>query len=676
MQHMKRVLWLLLACMGIASLQAQVKKQPGAKKPATASTSKSSAPTWEQELPQNRWQQKINYQIEVDMDVKTNKFSGKQKITYWNNSPDTLKQVYFHTYWNAFQPNSSMDVRSRELGKLVLRRDARGNEVRDWDARVRDRIANLKEDEIGIQKVNTVRINGVPQRTKSYETILQVQLEQPILPKSKVEMEVDFEAQVPIQIRRSGRDNAEGVRYSMAQWYPKLVEYDYQGWNANFYIAREFYGVWGDYDVKISIDRDYMIAGSGVLQNAQQIGFGYEAPGSKVERPNSPKLTWHFVANQVHDFMWAADNNYKHISKQIRKDLTIHAFYKAGTPAQDSAWNNVLWAAEKVLPYMEERFGRYPYPQYSFIQGGDGGMEYAMATLLKGSGLGTVFHEWAHSWYQMLIGTNESLFAWMDEGFTQYATDEISAHYYQNFADQSPYISEAAKKAVVNQRESYKRLPKHQASAYSSYIALAKSGVEEPLSTHADHFNNNYAYSTASYSKGAVFINQLGYIVGDQVRDQILLAYYDTWKYKHPNANDFIRVAEKVSGITLQWYKEYWVNSVKTIDYAVGDINTEDGRAVVEIKRVGYMPMPIDVLVTYKDGKEVLHHIPLDMMFGAKGDEGLIKNRKVHPHWKWTHPVYAFPIEGNVRDIKSVEIDPTQRMADINRNNNKIVIPD
>jgi Peptidase family M1 domain len=613
----------------------------------------------------DRWQQKIKYNINVNMDVVTNRFSGTEKIEYINNSPDTLNKIFIHLYWNAFQPNSSMDVRSRELGKNTLT-NRRGDQVKDWDGRVQDRISKLTPDEIGYQKVKSLKVNGKEQQLLEHETILEVRLDKGLLPKSKTMIDLDFEAQVPKQIRRSGRDNAEGIRYSMSQWYPKLVEYDYQGWNANPYIAREFYGVWGDFDVKISIDKSYMIAATGVLQNANQIGFGFETPGTKVPTNNGKTNTWNFTGSNIHDFVWAADPTFKHLSKKTSSGVMLHVFYKPTDAKGDSAWSNVLWAAEQVLPYIEKRFGKYPYPQYSFIQGGDGGMEYAMATLLKGPGLGTVIHEWMHSWYQQIMGTNESLFPWMDEGFTDYATGEVS-----------PFTSDAAKTGILRMNELNKsRLPAKQSGSYESYFNLAKSGLEEPMSTHSDHYNTNYAYSSAAYSKGSTFIGQLGYIVSDSVRDKIMLNYYDQWHFKHPNVNDFIRVAEKTSGLALQWYKEYFVNSTKTIDYAVGDISLNGSNTSITIKRIGKMPMPIDVLLTFKDGSKELHYIPLDLMFGEKPDESAGITRTVHKEWHWTHPEYQVETTRNIKDLKSIEIDPSQRMADLNKSNNKLVIPD
>ncbi len=625
-----------------------------------------------------RWQQKISYKIDVFLNDKNHTFSGTENIDYYNNSPDTLQKLYFHLYWNAFQPNSSMDVRSLELGKLSPRNDRAGNPISDWDARVKDRILKLNKDEIGIQKVNKITIQGKEQKLIEHETILEVVLAKPILPKSKTNLLVNFNAQVPIQIRRSGRNNAEGVQYSMSQWYPKMVEYDYEGWNANQYIAREFYGVWGDYEVKINIDKKFVIAATGVLQNAQNIGYGYEDVSKKVINNSSNRNTWIFNGDNIHDFVWAADTDYKHISKKIRNGLTIHVVYKSKDATTDSAWQNVLWAAEKVLPFIEKKFGAYPYPQYSFIQGGDGGMEYAMATLLKGPGLGTVFHEWMHSWYQQILGTNESLFGWMDEGFTSFAENLTMDYYNQNWAQYSPFTSTASKLKTQKEVASSKTdLPVHQFGEYNAYMRLANSGFEEPLTTHADHFNTNYGYSNAAYTKGAVFMNQLGYLVGDEMRDKILLAYYNTWKFKHPNANDFIRVAEKISGLTLQWYKEYWVYSTKTIDYKIANISMNDelNKAEVTVDRIGKMPMPLDVLVTYKDGSQKMHYIPLDLMLGNKNAEDAT-TRTIHNEWRWTHPSYKFTIDKKIIDIKSIEIDPTYRMADMNRVNNKIVVPD
>jgi len=619
----------------------------------------------------DRWQQRVKYFMDVKMDVSTNQFKGKQRLEYTNNSPDTLYKVFYHLYWNAFQPNSMMDTRSRELGKISIGKGRNGQDRLDWDDRVRDRILNLKPDEIGYQKVLSLKMNGIAQTFKEEETILEVKLTKPILPKSTVAFDLQFEAQVPLQVRRSGRDNPQtGVRYSMSQWYPKLCEYDYEGWHPTPYVAREFYGVWGDYDVKISIDKNYIIGGTGYLQNANQIGYGYETPGTKVIRPAGDTLTWHFIAPNVHDFMWAADPQYKHLVRNIPNGPVINVLYKNKNddPKQDTLWTTLADAAVIVLPFIEKNFGKYPYKQYSFVHGGDGGMEYPMATLLAGPSLGGAFHEWMHSWYQMMLGTNESMYAWMDEGFTSYAESLVSDYYY-NYQFQKHPDNNGLRDYVEKQKL---QLPLHHAGSYNSYFSLVKSGLEEPLTTHADHFNTNFAYGNASYSKGAMFLEQLGYIVGAPVRDKILLEYYRLWRFKHPNADDFMRIAEKTSGLKLDWYKEYWVSTTKTIDYGIDSLWEEDGKAKIRLKMIGKMPMPIDVLIQYKDGSKEMVYIPQYFMFGEKPIEDNSIPRKTFDAWKWTHPTYTFDLSHRLTDVKIVEIDPSQRMADVDRKNNKL----
>ena len=588
----------------------------------------------------DRWQQRVKYVMNIDMNVQTNQFTGKQKLEYWNNSPDTLYKVFYHLYFNAFQPNSMMDTRSRRQGSV----NGPGGRP-DWDGRVKDRILNLKPDEIGYQKILSLKMNGRPQSFKMLETILEVKLDKPILPKSKVTFDMDFEAQVPLQIRRSGRDNPTSkVRYSMSQWYPKLCEYDYEGWHPTPYVGREFYGVWGDFDVSISIDKKYILGGTGYLQNPNSIGYGYEKAGTKVNRPAGNKLTWRFIAPNVHDFMWAADPEYIHKTRTVRDSITLHLFYKP-TNEPVEKWEKILDDAVAVMPMLESTFGVYPYKQYTFIHGGDGGMEYPMATLLVGPG--AWLHEWLHNWYHGVLGTNESLYGWMDEGFTTYAEDRADA-----------FLRNSTAFAFDG--------------TYRSYFSLAKSGKEEPLSTHADHYNTNAAYSPAVYSKGGVFMEQLGYIVGAPVRDKILLEYFNQWKFKHPNANDFLRVAEKLSDMKLDWYKEYWINSVKTIDYNIDSLWEEGGKTKVRLSRIGLMPMPIDLQLTFKDGTKELHYIPMSLMYGEKPVEDAAVPRINYDAWKWTHSTYIIETSRKLLDFTTVEIDPSLRMADVDRKNNKL----
>jgi len=581
-----------------------------------------------------RWQMAADYQMDIDFNMKQHQFEGDQKLTLWNQSPDTLFRLYYHLYFNAFQPNSSMDVRSR----MIV----------DPDPRVKDRIVKLKKNEQGYLEVSSLRLNGKKQDFKVEGTILEVALEQPILPGSKVVLDMEFEGQVPLQIRRSGRFNREGIEYSMAQWYPKLCNYDEQGWHANPYVAREFYGIWGNFDVKITLPSNYVVAATGELQNKAETGYGYSP--EPVSRPE--KLTWHFTAEKVHDFVWAADPDYKQIAHQSQDGITIRCFFQPGEKTTEN-WEKLPVIMDEAFHFINAKYGKYPFKEYSFIQGGDGGMEYPMATLITGersltSLVGVAVHELMHSWYQMVLGSNEALYHWMDEGFTSYASNEV-----MNFL--------MLKKLIPGTPAENPHLEE-----VRGYVNFALSGAEEALITHADHFQTNAAYGVASYTKGEVLLEQLRYVMGEQAFDQGMLRYFQTWKFRHPNANDFIRVMEKQSGLELDWFKEYFVHSTHLIDYEVEGMN---GKTLV-LRRIGKMPMPLDVTVTTKDGKIKRFYIPLDVMRGAKRGDRFFERVQVEEDWAWTHPTYGLDIDTSLSEIEKIEIDASQRLADANRENN------
>ncbi len=202
-------------------------------------------------------------------------------------------------------------------------------------------------------------------------------------------------------------------------------------------------------------------------------------------------------------------------------------------------------------------------------------------------------------------------------------------------------------------------------------MALVQSGNEEPMSTHADHFMTNFAYGRAAYSKGAVFLNQLKYIIGEDAFHKGLLRYFYTWRFKHPNPNDCIRIFEKESGLELDWYKEYWVNTTHFIEYGIRSVegNKQKGTTIT-LERLGGMPMPIDVVVSYKDGSQAIFTIPLDLMRGNKIQENKQATYTVLPDWQWVNPTYEFVLPQALDNISKVEIDPTKRLADMISENN------
>ncbi len=597
------------------------------------------------------WQQHADYKMEVSMDVKNYQYKGKQELVYTNNSPDTLKKVFYHLYPNAFQPGSEMDARLHFIkdpdGRMVNKvKGADGKEIKQ------SRIETLKPNETGYLKITNFKQDGAVAQTRVSGTILEVTLAKPILPNSKTTFTLDFDGQVPVQIRRSGRNNSEGVELSMSQWYPKLAEFDFEGWHADPYIAREFHGVWGNFDVKITIDKDYTIGGSGYLQDKNSIGHGYQDEGVTVTYPKKAKtLTWHFIAPNVHDFTWAADKEYNHDIVKGPNGVDLHFFYK-NNEKTTANWKQLEPLMVKVMEYYNQRVGAYPYKQYSFIQGGDGGMEYAMCTLMLGNGtlegiLGTATHELGHSWFQHILASNESKHPWMDEGFTTYIEDSALNELKGDKKEVNPFVGN-----------------------YKAYYSLVNSGKEQPQTTHGDRYDENRPYSISSYVKGSLFLSQLEYVIGKENVDATLKRYFNDFKFKHPTPNDIKRTAERVSGAELDWYLVDWTQTTNTIDYGIKDVVDNAGKTTISLERIGRMPMPIDLKVDYTDGTSETFYIPLRMMNFIKPNPNPNEKRTVLEDWAWAQQNYSFTIEKNKTSIKKITIDPSGLMADVKQTNN------
>ena len=582
------------------------------------------------------WQQAVDYTIEVALDHETAQYKGNQTVIYTNNSPETLHKVFFHQYFNAFKPGSEMAIRLKNAG--------------DKNGRFKVDIDSLSPKQQGYLKVSGLTQDGVMAEVVDSETILEVTLAQALAPGESTTFKMSFEGQVPDVIRRAGKNSKEGIAFSMAQWYPKMAEYDYEGWNADPYTGREFHGVWGDFDVKITLDKVFTVAASGYLQNADEIGRGYS--DRKKPKTKKGKITWHFAAPNVHDFTWAADPEYIHDTYPGPNDVTLHFFYKNNPDIMDN-WGKLQPITAQLMEYFNENIGPYPYKQYSVVHGGDGGMEYAMLTLITGnrkfgSLVGVTAHELAHSWFQHILATNETKHEWMDEGFTS-------------------FISTLAENEVLEENKEFPL-----AGSYRGYYGLATSGVEMPQATNANRYEHNYAYERAAYSKGAVFLGQLGYIIGQDKLFKTLQTYYDEWKFKHPLPNDLRVIAERVSGIQLQWYLTDWTQTTNRIDYAIEAVNAAEKGTEIHLERKELMPMPQEVLIQFKDGSMALHYIPISLMRGEKENTYDLPWTQ-EKDWTWANPKYSFTIDQPKENIKAIVLDPSNLMADIDKSNNYYV---
>ena len=573
------------------------------------------------------WQQAVSYDMEVTLDTASHQYQGVARVTYKNNSPETLDKVFWHLFFNAFQPGSMMDVRSRT--------------IEDPDRRVGSRIVELPEEEWGWIHMERVKAFGQDADFDEDGTILVVDLPKALRPGKSVTFELAWTAQVPRQIRRSGWMNKEGVEYSMTQWYPRLCEFDHHGWHSNPYIGREFHGIWGDFEVTLDVPSGYVVAGTGVKTSEKTL----EGP------QGTPRTQSTFEADDVIDFAWAADPDFI-VESVVVGDVDLNLVHQAN-PDIDSNWTDLAGYAAKAMAFINEDIGPYAYPQYTVAQGGDGGMEYPMITLVTGerslrSLVGVTVHEMAHSWFQAMVATNESLHEWMDEGFTSWAESRCMAHL---FADPMKPSEDP------------------HGWAYASYIRQHLSGNEEPLITHADHYKTNRAYGVGAYSKGEVLVEQLGAIVGPEVRDAAMRRYFKEWSFKHPGPHDFKRVVERESGLELDWYFQDMMHTTNAVDYQVSGVQVQNDSAVIQLARLGDMAMPQDLTLTWDDETTTSVHIPLVMM---RGHRALRDGEILGGDWPWVDPNYELTLPTAGKRLKSVELNASGLVADVHPENDEI----
>jgi len=613
------------------------------------------------------WQQHVSYDIHVTLIDSIHTLDGSLLVVYTNNSPDTLREVFFHLYSNAFQPGSMMDERALAI----------------HTAPVYDRIHKLPESEWGKYWINNVSVDGATSPFEITGTIMHVVLSKPLAPGDSTRIVFQFREQIPRQIRRSGWMSREGVEYSMSQWYPKICEYDAEGWQKQEYVSREFYGVWGDFRVEITLPSRFTVGATGECVNATEVGHGYDqiAAGMKegLVEPNasSGMTTWKFHASPVHDFAWVADDDYIHEWMTWQDTITIHSFYKS--------WSRPYWEKNALayslfaLSTYSHHYGPYAYRNFSCTMAGDGGMEYPQLIMITGyrpnplSLAGVIAHEVGHQWFYGMLGSNETREAFMDEGFTTYATTMCMNAL---FGDNQEYPGEQHSwldwfiPKFSNKRDNYR-----------GYQEMASQGYEEPLDIPHDWFRED-ATAGQVYGKTAAILNMLEYTLGDSTFAVGMKEYYNEWRFKHPHLLDFKRVMEKVAHTDLDWFFDEWFKTTRTLDYEAQSVRSayvpgdmDPGFSVnwIKLKNNGLAVMPIDLLLHFDDGSSASATIPLatnkGLSYRKPSDE---RNRIYLPPWDWTSPTYqaSFSHYADSRRLSWFEIDTSWRLQDLNWLNN------
>ncbi|MFI5202633.1 MAG: M1 family metallopeptidase, partial [Candidatus Kapaibacterium sp.] len=614
------------------------------------------------------WQQHVRYDIRVTLIDSIHTLDGTLSVVYTNHSPDTLREVWFHLYSDAFQPGSMMDERALAI----------------HSAPVYDRIHKLPKSEWGIYWINWTKgidVDGAPTKFETSGTVMRVALSKPLAPGDSVTIAFPFREQIPRQIRRSGWMSREGVEYSMAQWYPKIAEYDREGWQHQEYVSREFYGVYGEFDVQITLPSRYTVGATGQCMNPTEVGHGYDqiAAGVKagLSEPTADTgmTTWKFHADHVHDFAWVADDDYLHEWMTWQDTITIHAFYKQW--ARPYWEKNALAYSLFALSTYSHDFGPYAYRNFSCTMAGDGGMEYPQLIMITGyrpnplSLAGVIAHEVGHQWFYGMLGSNETREAFMDEGFTTFATT-LSMN--ALFGDHQEYPGEAHSwldwfiPKFSNKRDNYR-----------GYQEMASQGYEEPLDIPHDWFRED-ATAGLVYGKTAAILNMLEYTLGDSTFFAGMREYYWEWRFKHPHLLDFQRVMEKVSHSDLAWFFDEWFKTTRTVDYEAESVSSVKNRSdagllwvnKITLQNKGLAVMPIDLLLHLSDGTSEAATIPLAVnQHSDYHKDGYPKDGFNHflLSWDWTAPSYTGTIYTD-KPVSWFEIDTSWRLQDLNWLNN------
>jgi hypothetical protein len=492
------------------------------------------------------WQQQVNYVIDVTLNDAEHVLDGFEKIEYINNSPDTLRFIWFHLWPNAFKNDKT--AFSEQL--LMNNRT--------------DFYFSNKEQRGYINRLD-FKINGVTAQTEDhplYIDITKVVLPNPLAPGGHISITTPFHVQLPANFSRGGHT---GQSYQITQWYPKPAVYDRKGWHPMPYLDQgEFYSEYGNYDVRIHLPENYVVAATGELQNEAEkewlktrSSFNWEPIINKVNTKKGSVKTvkkivqrypassatlkeLNYKQNNVHDFAWFADKRFvvKQDTLQLSSGKTITA-YSYFLPAAETAWKNSVEYTKNAVRYRSAIMGEYPYNTVTTVEakmGDDGGMEYPTITSISpvGTGIeleGLIEHEVGHNWLQGALANDERDYPWMDEGLNTY---------YDN-----RYQSAKNKTSVDGYTKFFQqRIPENvEPLLFQSLVALKK---DQPISTTADNFTE-LNYELVAYYKTGEWAKLLDTYLGRPLFDSCMRAYYQRWQFKHPYPEDFKKVIAEVS---------------------------------------------------------------------------------------------------------------------------------
>ncbi|MBI4548393.1 MAG: M1 family metallopeptidase [Ignavibacteriae bacterium] len=605
---------------------------------------------------QSYWQQDVHYTIDASLDPKEHRIKGKETLVYKNNSPHVLDVAYFRLYWNLFT-SGSYGQQLSERNKYYYHDTTGGI----W-------VSKVAVIEDGQELIPQYLIDN---------TIMEVKLPTPLTPRGSATFVFEFEERVPEGGNRTGH---QGRDYNIAQWYPQIATYDKHGWDKSQYLGpAEFYNEYGTFDVSITLPKSFTLGYSGVLLNPEEVYSDSIRQQLKASEGNietvrvvdyskkdwkgedTVMVTWKFHAENVRDFAWSANEHYiwdvTHWSPGLGEpSVTIHALY-----FEDKAefWKEAAQYGRHAIDFFSRHFGQYVYPNCFIVEGPEGGgMEYPGITFIGHIGdknnhslFGVVTHEVGHNWYPMMIGSNETHYGFMDEGFTTFITALAVEDYYGRYNNEFEWTEWYQNLLCFpndNEREGIQR----------GSIFLAKTGYEEPIATHIYRFTEGGLFGGSIYGKTAAVMFMLQYVLGDSLFEAVMKEYYNRWKFKHPYPEDFYAVAMEVSGRDLHWFFDQWFHRTYKCDYGIGrfdyKVEKKNNQPIYKteftICRNGQAIMPLDVRIKLADNRDTTIWIPVDRWMNTEAKNEVTVDLPAEP--------------------LCAEINPDGRILDMNRLNN------
>lgn len=610
------------------------------------------------------WQQHVAYKITAALNDKTDIIDGTEELTYQNNSPDDLGFVFFHLYNNAQTKGSYLE----DLYK---------------NNNIKVKFGKYASEGLGIS-VSSIVAEGKELKTETDNTILKVFLNQPLRTGESITFKIVFKTYFDsgtIRNRMKLFDAWGNKHYDVVHWYPRISVYDRkQGWDTDQHMDHEFYGDFGTFDVAFTLPNQYIAEATGILTNREEVlptelrarldikNFKTKPWNEKpsiIIAPNGTTKTWKFSAKDVHDFALTTDPTYR-IGEAEWDGIKCYAYVQEPHAAH---WQNAAEYTAKVIQVNSTDFGRYAYPKITVADAQDG-MEYPMLTLDGGydpNYRDLIVHEVSHNWFFGMVGSNETYRAALDEGFTQFLNSwtyqRIDGKQRIRYQYKSAYVERFTDPDFIRNSE-----------VYNGYMSEAAKGIETNINVHSDMYNGAIRHGGGYrqvYSKAATMLYNLQYVLGDSLFLDALKHYAIQWKFAHPYFEDFRNSIIQYTHVDLNWFFDEWMETSKTIDYAICSVKKgkEADEYKIKFKRLG-MQMPIDFSVIGKNDSIYSFHIPNNWF--VKKTSATVLPRWIG--WDKVKPTYTATVK-IPSGIYDVLIDSSTRLADVNMLNNEKKFP-